>query len=227
LILVIRFFIFNCYLSTAAIGGLVIGKYQKNYFMKCISDHTNQGNSNLFKYCRQKGMLILLFIVVTMLAPGCFQQYYKTNTKQTADAAAIQQLKAADKYFIIHYTDKIMAAQNVQVVNDVFEADLLALPTTHAHYTLPKDYSRNVMKAKHQATALTEVHLYTSTAFNSEQLHTTIPLAEIKRMDVYDKDEKATKENRVTSIIGLSLATIALISVIIVVANPVVNLSGF
>ena len=178
-------------------------------------------------HLRQNAITVILLSAVAFLTGGCFQQYSKTNTKQTADEDALRQLKTADKYFIIHYTDKIMAAQNVRVSDDKLEADLQGLSKEHAKYLAPPQDDRNVMKAKYKGTVLKEVHLYSNTVLTPGDTHIALPLTDIRRMDVYEQDQKATRENRTMSIIGVSVAAVALAITIIVIANPPVSLSGF
>lgn len=192
--------------------------------MKNTINNMHVVRRSLFTYVHTGRMQLFFLMAVTTLTAGCFQQYYKTNTRPEADAAVIQQMKAADKYFIIHYVDKIMAAQNLSVTNEVLEADLQALPKEHARYTSPTDEDRNPMKAKYKATTLTEVHLYTDEGFNAEQMHIALPVVDINRMDIYELDAKATRESRVLSIIGVSALAFVLTTIILLIANPPLTL---
>ena len=166
---------------------------------------------------------ILSLFLAALILTGCFQHYYKTNSNNTVDRALIEKLKVANKYFIIHYGDKIKGAVQVKTTNDVLEANLVPLPQEHSYYTHPKGNEENKMKIKRETNTLIEVHVYTNTTFSTDQTHIIIPISSINRLDIYEFDPEATRQNRFMSILGLTLGTLAIAATIAVIINPPVD----
>lgn len=169
---------------------------------------------------RQKIKISLSLLLAGWLLAGCFQHYYKTNTKEQVDICLMEKLKAANKYFIIHYNDKIMGTQGVRLENEQLQADLVALPKEHSYYTNPNANEPNVMKVKRQENTLLEVHVYTGETASSGQTHIALPLSDIKRIDVYQYDAEATRRNKIFSIVGVTFVGLAAILVIVLMTNP-------
>jgi hypothetical protein len=180
-------------------------------------------NKTIDKINRPFTFQILPLLLASLILTGCFQHYYKTNSSSTADSALIEKLKVSNKYFIIHYGDNIKGAVQVKTTNDALEADLVHLPKEHSFYTNPKGNEENKMKIKRETPTLMEVHLYTTTTFTTDQTHITIPLSSINRLDIYEFDPEATRQNRFMSILGLTVGTLVIASTIAVIANPPVD----
>ena len=159
---------------------------------------------------------ILLPLFAGIALSGCFQHYYKVNSKEVADQAFIEQLKTSNKYFIIHFTDQVMGTQQLKLVNDQLEADLVALPKEHAHHTNPKLDTKNAMKSKNQATTLMEVHLYSgsNTVIPAGQTLIILPITAINRVDVYEMDAGPTRQSHILSVVGVTAAGIIIIGVL-------------
>src|SRR5512143_2706610 len=74
---------------------------------------------------KRKGILVLL--VLSVVLAGCFQYYYKTNTRNKISALEIQQLQAANKYFIVHFRDTAVALSNVTLIDEKIEGNMVQL----------------------------------------------------------------------------------------------------
>jgi hypothetical protein len=157
---------------------------------------------------------IILLLLIVPLFSSCFQHYYKTNSRTSADATQVEKLKAENKYFIIHYNDKITGTQNVNLTQGSMEFSAVTLPKEHSYYISASPDKPNVVRIKHKATTLKEVHLYTNTSFPANENNISLPFASINRMDIYEFDQKATDRNRTWSIIGLGTATVGTILII-------------
>src|SRR6266542_4347736 len=84
---------------------------------------------------KRTGQIIFLLLLFTLA--GCFQYYYKTNTRNRIEAATIQQLQAANKYFIIHFRDSVVALNNIMVNNEKIEGSMVQLLPEHKKYLNP------------------------------------------------------------------------------------------
>jgi hypothetical protein len=188
-------------------------------FMKRIINHSSGKSdlffSPLFTFFVSQGKHFLLLAFACIILTGCFRHFYKVNSKEVADTTLVGQLKADDKYFILHCEDKVMGTQHLGLVNDQLEADLVALPKEHAHHTNPALNTKNVMKSKQQANTLKEVHLYSSTPVASDQKHIALPITAINRIDVYEMDAGATRQSHILSAIGLTAAGILIAGTLI------------
>lgn len=172
---------------------------------------------SIIRNCQIQTYLILLLVFSSVAFSGCFRHYYKVNSKEAGDTAIIEQLKNEHKYFILHSNDQVMGAEHLNWVNDRLEADLVALPKEHAQHTKPKLNDKNAMKAKHQSSTLTEVHLYSGTTIPSLQSHISLPKAAINRVDVYEMDESATRQSHILSTVGFSAAGIIILGVLVLI----------
>ncbi|MFI5187476.1 MAG: hypothetical protein ACHQF0_12160 [Chitinophagales bacterium] len=169
------------------------------------------------------GKFILLILGLFMLA-GCFQFYYKTNTRHTIDAATIQQLQGENKYFILHYRDTAVSLYNIVLSNERIDAKIVALSPNHSEYLNPDKNmirSRDTtyfprkphyrVKATQRFDAFMEVHLYIDENMQEGQAQFSSPLSSFKRIDIYELDAKTTTTNHVLSIVGIVAAPFAIL----------------
>ena len=165
---------------------------------------------------KKKNRKILFLLVTAVILAGCFQHYFKTNTQNNVDAATVQKLLVADKYFIVHFGNTVKELLNVSVTSEKLEADIDVLLPEHAEYLNPNTNKANRVKYKDKINTLAEVHLYTTQAYNVSQTHISIPLSSFNRLDVYTFDAAATNLNHVLSILGITILGGAVLSAIIV-----------
>lgn len=185
-----------------------------------VNDSADKRNSVCNKRRQKKGRIVLLLFAILFLA-GCFQHYYKTNTMNRTETAFIEKLKAANKYFIIHYGDNIMGTRGLEIKDGALEAQLAPLPKEHSYYTQPEKAEENVMKVKHEANTLMEVHVYTNATPGPVQDLLVMPFAGITRIDVYELDEKATNRNRTWSVVGIAASAAAIAGAAVLISSAV------
>ncbi|MFI5133146.1 MAG: hypothetical protein ACHQEB_02365 [Chitinophagales bacterium] len=170
----------------------------------------------LYLIWRKAKKKAIFFLVISVVLASCFQHYYRTNTQKNVDAATVQNLLAANKYFIVHFGNTVKRLLNVSVTSEKLEADIEALPLEHSAYINPDTDKTNRVKYKDKINTLAEVHLYTTQAYNVSQTHLSIPLSSFNRMDIYTFDAKATTANHILSILGSVIIGGAVLSAIIV-----------
>src|SRR5271154_1313490 len=93
----------------------------------------------------------LAYFVVALLAisiSSCYLHYYKTNSSKTVDAATIQKLMYANKYFILHSGNNAYALTHIKTSNDVLEGDADTLADQHGFYLHPKNSDANRFSAE-------------------------------------------------------------------------------
>jgi len=166
---------------------------------------------------RRKPILIILILQVIGLS-SCFLHYYQPNSTSKIDAATIQDLQSADKYFILHSQHGNYSLTNIKVTNNILEGKTGALPKEHTNYLDPKHGDNNRFRVSRKNIVLYEVHFYSGISVDSNA-RVSIPLTDITRMDVYGLNKSATNESRVISIVGITLAVTGVIVAVVSVSN--------
>src|SRR3982750_4553702 len=146
---------------------------------------------------------LLLFGIPTVFS-GCFQRFYSVNSSRHIDSAALVELVHEQKYFIVHdyYHKTEFAIHNVQVKNDMLEADPGPLLSEHEAFLHPARPDKNPFPVKYQDVVLDEVHLYSQTPI-SDSDHLNVALKNFDRIDVYQLDKKNTSRSTAGSIVGI------------------------
>ena len=165
---------------------------------------------------RRKRGLVIIFLLFALT--GCFQYYYKTNTRNTINAFEVQQLQAANKYFIIHFRDSVVALGNVSVNDNKIEGNMVQLLPAHSKYLDPDRtsvYTQTTrfsprkhhyrVKAADRNNTFMEVHIYADESIDKSNAQLSLPVSSLKRIDVYELDREATTANHVLSIVGAGL----------------------
>jgi len=159
----------------------------------------------------------MLFCMLLMLAlfnlSSCFLHYYKTNTTHQIDAETIQRLQSEEKVFILHSGKDIYLLTDVKVIDSTIEGNLSTLPAQYAKYVNPSPKKPNLFKGKNVAVVMCEVHLYTDRN-DAKEMHVTLHMNDINRMDIYELDKGATNSSTVLSVIGVTIVSVAAIGII-------------
>jgi len=147
-------------------------------------------------------------IGLAMLAtlPGCFQHYYKTQTRTQVDAAVVDSLQRQNRYFILHLNDSIVGLANIQVKDDTLHGIVELLPSIHSRNLSPEGQKGNRIKKRDEANAYTEVHLYAGQNHDKANVNLALPLSSISRLDAYAEDRKTTSNSLILSLVGITLA---------------------
>lgn len=153
----------------------------------------------------------LSLLLLPLFLSGCFQHYFRTGSSNRTDAATIQKLLNAEKYFILHKGVNAYGLLNMSVKGESIEGDLATLPFNHNKYLNPDVNKSNRVKKEDKPDALMEVHLHTSEAVAEGQTRISLPLSSIERIDVYEFDKDATRLNQTLSAIGVTVAGASLI----------------
>jgi len=175
---------------------------------------------------------ILLFVCLSLLA-GCFQYYYKTNTRQALALQDMQRFQNAEKYFIIHYTDSIVALSDVRADETRIEGQHVPIRREHLGYLNPDKgkklqsqdpyqpaRSNYRVKAKDRRNVFMQVHLYADQSMPRDQRAVSLPLSTFKRIDAYELDKTATTVNHVLSAACIALGAGSVALLVAAALNP-------
>lgn len=188
---------------------------------KIISLLADVFSFRLIRYC------FFLFLLISSLS-SCFKKFYKTNTVATTDSATLCRLVAENKIFILHTNEGAFALKD-PTVNENFVVGTAEMTNPkYAKYLNPKKQEGNRLSMSKKEEVLNQVHLYTGGSIISNG-KINLEINRISRIDVYGFDEKATKNSRITSIVGIGLGVGAIIGIGIIASNGVgftMNFSG-
>ncbi len=155
-----------------------------------------------------------VLLILSMLHTGCFQHFFRTNTRKNIDTASLQKLLSAQKYFIVHFSNGVMALNKIKIADDKLEADLIPVPKKRMDYIDPKPNKTNSVRVRDRANTIMEVHLYYSGILDSNQAHLFVPVSTFNRMDVYEFDKKSTNNSIIFSIVGIAAVGYLVVHVI-------------
>ncbi len=146
--------------------------------------------------------VLIMFLTCCM---GCyFQHYYKTNTVYKVSGQALNQLKAANKCFIVHTPDNTYFLNNVSICGETFFGETVELNPEYLKYLNPSINKGNRYPGVEEGIVLSEVHLYTRRTFQSGST-VSFTTDQIDRMDVYDLDNSSSERIKLLSTVGFSL----------------------
>lgn len=175
-------------------------------------------NTILFQSIRKNSKIIsvIMTLIFLNMCIGC--SFYKAKTIPTNPdnfASKYKSINKNNRYLIIHSGGKIWHLNNLSVNEDQKEITGSLLPVSESHtlYPLKKNQnSRGYNKSKSSGKPL-ELHFYTN-----EPIHTSapsevvIPFSNITEIKVHEPDTG----KKVLSIVGFTVATLAVIAIIYV-----------
>lgn len=147
--------------------------------------------------------------------------FYKAKTVPINSddfASKYKSINKDDRYLIIHSEEKTWHLNNVKINEDSKEITATIMPVNESHSLFPlkeNQKSRGYNRSKSSGKTL-EVHFYTNEALNTTiNKEVIIPFSNINKMEVYQPDTG----KKVLSIIGFTVASLAVIAIIIAVTK--------
>jgi len=160
-------------------------------------------------YFRHGSFFLLAFLVLSL--SSCFRQYYQTNTVHATDSAALSNLQKESKHFIVHTPSGPFGLKDVKLSSENFSGEKDFLNPNNDRLLNPQGERKNPMSRAEKKVCTTEVHLYTDSSFDNNNVRLTYN--QINRMDVYGLDKKAIRGSRITGIIVITLGVAAIIGI--------------
>jgi len=146
------------------------------------------------------------------LLAGCFRHYYQIDTQKFVSSEMIKKLQSNEKIFIAHFNDSTFKLNNLKMSDSSIEADIQPFSDAQLTKAYEKRNTSMNYKPSRDVNILMQVHLYidkNQQSFKPEnEQKILIPLSSIAQMDIYEYDKKRTKNNRVFSYIGVTLAVL-------------------
>jgi hypothetical protein len=173
-------------------------------------------NSPLFQLIRKKSRIISIIMTFAFLNTciGCTS--YKTKPMPTnADnfASKYKSINKRDRYVIIHSGDETYHLNNLYIDEDKKEITASLLPVSENHQLYPlKEHRKSRHYKASKAAKTLEIHFYTNEMITKTSASAVvIPFSNINRIEVYEHDNVKA----VLSVVGFTVATIALIGIIV------------
>ena len=163
-----------------------------------------------------KSLLVALFSLTLMTA--C-QNYYMA-TARPKEASSIDSLTRLNRYFVLRSGSQAFYMKNLSLSADrkTLDATLDTLSPGHRLY-LSNGHNGKMRYKKsysHHITVLSEVHLYTAgdnkAAIGSRY---TLPLDQVQKIEVIEKDKKRTTSSYVIGAIGAIGATVEAFALVV------------
>lgn len=174
-----------------------------------------------------KPRILIIAALITTITSGCFVQFGNTNTRTAITPDSLQQLINNGKFLIVHFANQVVAVKSATVANQQLTGETNTIPEEHRNFlharnkpniNLPEGKFR--VKEGQKTPTFEEVHLYTQNTLGGDPKF-TLPVNDIRRIDIFIFDKKATKDNKVSSIIGLTLGFYLFLMSILYIASPV------
>jgi len=160
-------------------------------------------------YFRHSSFFLLVFLVLSL--SSCFRQYYQTNTVHATDSAAMSNLRKESKHFIVHTPSGPFGLKVVKLSSENISGEKDFLNPNNDRLLNPLGERKNPMSRAEKKVCTTEVHLYTDSYFENNNVLLTYN--QINRMDVYGLDKKAIRGSRIAGIIVITLGVAAIIGI--------------
>ena len=135
-------------------------------------------------------VIILMLFSFLNLVIGC--RYYKVSTHHKSQinfAHAIQDFRAQEKFFIVHFGGDVWWLRNISFNHDMTEllGTLEILPANRYSFQNTQVYASNLYTKKTRH-LLEEVHIHVLEYSKAEDFSVAIPLESIQRMEVYSPE---------------------------------------
>ena len=161
--------------------------------------------------------VLRIFIVVFILGfqSGCFRYFYKIDEQSSLSALQFDQLKSANKNFIIYDGSKLWSLNNPKIENGNLTGDIAPLSfkkqiELNSRNDLgSKRYYKN--QISNTSDILNEVHLYVDSPLSLIS-HNEISLDKIKKIEIYDKDKAATTASWIIGTVGIAATAVILVA---------------
>ena len=159
----------------------------------------------------------LVLLAFLNLITGC--SYYKVITKTNIPSEKYLEMEQNNKYLILHYQNKVWHLTDIKIVDSVMLiGKILMLPLEHRRYveTNPEKKNRyKIISENDETSVLDEVHIYASEVIISNNSTIFVPLESVEKIEIYEKDKKATSKSLVLGIIVSTVLTSIVILIIV------------
>ncbi|HSU50196.1 MAG TPA: hypothetical protein VLJ41_06390 [Segetibacter sp.] len=148
---------------------------------------------------RKFNYLLIMLAIALITLSSCVNLYKLETFEKVDDIRIIKSLKNNGKVFIIHAEDTAYQLANYSIKEDTIAGNLLLLSQIQRKYLHPKSKTKNVYDKEDEYEVLNEAHIYVpaKVLFDSAT-YSSIPISNIRRIDINEKNVQATRRSHVT-----------------------------
>ena len=156
----------------------------------------------------------VFILVILLVFAGC-TRYYKTTTSnlKVNPQKSLDSLQNQNRYFILRTPSQSWYMRNI-VLNEDRKSLTCSLDALSSEHLDHLDNGKGKMKYT-SAAVLNEVHMFIANDSVLSKGSYTLPLEQIRKIEVIEKDKKRTTNSYVIGAIGATLGAIALVAVIV------------
>jgi hypothetical protein len=167
---------------------------------------------------RKRKSAIFYLLLVCFIGPGCFQRFYRTNTKTSINDSTLSNLKNNNKYYIVHLKSGDYALKDISINNNMLTAGIGQINQNHMSWLDPAPGSSPSYKKADKDYVLNEIHIYALNQNIEDSTHISIPVSSITRVDMYEMNISKTNTNRAISITAAIVIPVGIIVALAAVA---------
>lgn len=155
-----------------------------------------------------------IMLIGSVCFTSCLPQYYNVNTIKKLDADSIQHLVNENKNFILHANREDFALTQLKINSDHLDARVETLSGEYLKFLQSNNQKAHRYPAKNKELVMNTARLYTydSVKYN-EQI--SIPLNDFYKLDIYQFNKARTTRAHVGAIVGLTVATAAIVGIVV------------
>ncbi|MEY3367401.1 MAG: hypothetical protein RI973_556 [Bacteroidota bacterium] len=158
---------------------------------------------------------IFLSLLILFYTTGC--SYFNVRTASTNELPKLAEIGKSYNYFILHTGENQNGLHDLRLEEGFLKGNLVAEPDVPVHYYKGRSYRYRPSEEK---SILHEVHIYLKNAgMTYKPGEVEIPIEEIREIVVIDPDTGTTVVSYVFTTAGIVVATLLLLSVIILLAK--------
>ena len=164
---------------------------------------------------------LLMIICISTLLSSC-SNFYKAITNGQPTTASLDDLKKQQKYFILRDNTIGYEMLNVNFSADGknIECDLASLPDEHMTHMWKGEDERLKYEKSYAGYVLNEVHIYARGDSNMAPGHYILPLQNVLKTEVLQKDVVMTKKNHTRAVLlGVGGTAVLLVGVAAIIVS--------
>ena len=154
-------------------------------------------------------------LIIFMIQASCANLYKVTSTTDNS-IDTITTLVQSNKQFIIHMKETSFMLVKPSISNNMLIGQLLPLNQIQRRYVHPESRNKNLYMKSDEKEVLNEAHVYTTGIGISDTPNFTLPAVSILRIDVNQKNIKATKRSY---LVGSLILTSTIIGGLVVLGS--------
>ncbi|MCY1720721.1 hypothetical protein OU798_10225 [Prolixibacteraceae bacterium Z1-6] len=156
-----------------------------------------------------------ILIVALLNLTGACKNYFKVTESTQPVSESLDELQQQNKTFILHLEKQTWEFEDLKIVENELRGN--AYKTYQSPILVPvvPNKPNRYDKKSFETRILNEVHIYTSELNRTDYAKVAIPLSAIQRVEIYEKDKKATNSSYILGGIGIGVLAYGLLVIIV------------